>query len=75
MKEWSRVSPFENRFSKGLQGLPLLEGAAAAFECHTRHRYYGGDHVIVIGNVERYHHAAEREPLVFHRGRYGLAGA
>jgi flavin reductase (DIM6/NTAB) family NADH-FMN oxidoreductase RutF len=60
------------RFSAGLGGVPLLQGAVATFECHSRHRYYGGDHIIVIGVVERYAHS-DRPPLVFHRGAYGLS--
>jgi hypothetical protein len=36
---------------------------------YTRHRNYGGDHIILIGNVERYRHS-RLTPLVFHRGRY-----
>ena len=58
-----------HRFAPGLGGAPVLEGAVASFECHSRHRYYGGDHLIVIGVVERYAHTG-RAPLVFHRGRY-----
>ena len=60
---------FAARFQAGLGGAPVLDRAAATFECHSRHRYYGGDHIIVIGVVERYAHS-ERAPLVFHRGRY-----
>jgi flavin reductase (DIM6/NTAB) family NADH-FMN oxidoreductase RutF len=41
----------------------------ATFECHSRHRYYGGDHIVVIGVVERYTHR-DAAPLVFHRGKY-----
>jgi 3-hydroxy-9,10-secoandrosta-1,3,5(10)-triene-9,17-dione monooxygenase reductase component len=65
-----KFSAFAGRFKPGLGGAPVLEGAAAAFECHTRHRNYGGDHIILIGNVERYTHN-ERAPLLFHRGKYG----
>src|SRR3954469_19576137 len=36
------------RFTAGLAGIPVLQGAVATFECHSRHRYYGGDHIIVI---------------------------
>jgi len=64
-----KFARFAERFHEGLAGLPLLAGALASFECHTRHRYYGGDHVIVIGVVERYAHA-DGAPLVFHRGKY-----
>src|SRR5258706_6781100 len=64
-----KFAPHLHRFSAGLGGAPVLEGAVASFECHSRHRYYGGDHVVVIGVVERYKHT-DLPPLVFHRGRY-----
>jgi flavin reductase (DIM6/NTAB) family NADH-FMN oxidoreductase RutF len=65
---------YSGRFADGLAGVPVLQGAVATFECHSRHRYYGGDHIIVIGVVERYAHDAGRSPLVFHRGRYAASG-
>src|SRR5213083_417043 len=49
-----KFAAFAARFSPGLGGAPVLAGAVATFECHSRHRYYGGDHIIVIGVVERY---------------------
>jgi 3-hydroxy-9,10-secoandrosta-1,3,5(10)-triene-9,17-dione monooxygenase reductase component len=64
-----KFSKYGERFAAGLAGVPVLQGAVATFECHSRHRYYGGDHIVVIGVVERYAHAA-RAPLAFHRGRY-----
>lgn len=64
-----KFARFPERFGEGIAGVPLLQGAAATFECHSRHRYYGGDHIIVIGVVERYTHSDKR-PLLFHRGRY-----
>jgi flavin reductase (DIM6/NTAB) family NADH-FMN oxidoreductase RutF len=69
----NKFSAFADRFSPGLGRCPVLLGAVATFECHSRHRYYGGDHIIVIGNVERYvwNQAA---PLLFHRGQYALPG-
>ena len=60
---------YPERFGEGIAGVPLLQGAVARFECHSRHRYYGGDHIIIIGLVERYAYG-DGEPLVFHRGRY-----
>jgi 3-hydroxy-9,10-secoandrosta-1,3,5(10)-triene-9,17-dione monooxygenase reductase component len=66
-----KFAAFAERFTPGTGGVPLLKGAAATFECHSRHRYYGGDHIILIGNVERYLWS-EAPPLLFHRGRYGL---
>jgi flavin reductase (DIM6/NTAB) family NADH-FMN oxidoreductase RutF len=64
-----KFAAFAERFTPGLGGMPILKGAAASFECHSRHRYYGGDHIILIGNVERYSWS-EAPPLLFHRGRY-----
>ena len=54
----------------GASGAPLLDGAAAVFECFNRSRYEEGDHIIFVGEVE---HCARREgakPLLFHGGRY-----
>jgi len=65
----NKFARFAARWSPGLGGAPVLDGAAATFECHSRHRYYGGDHIIVIGVVERYAYR-EAAPLVFHAGRY-----
>ena len=65
-----KFGAFADRFAPGLGSAPVLTGAVATFECHSRHRYYGGDHIIMIGVVERYGYDAERAPLVFHRGRY-----
>ena len=65
-----KFQKYQERFKPGLGGAPVLTGAIATFECHSRHRYYGGDHIIVIGVVERYGYDAARAPLVFHRGRY-----
>ena len=64
-----KFARFAERFTAGRERVPLLDGAAATLECHSRHRYYGGDHIIIIGVVERYAYN-ERPPLVFHRGRY-----
>jgi flavin reductase (DIM6/NTAB) family NADH-FMN oxidoreductase RutF len=64
-----KFAKYPERFTAGLAGVPVLRGAVATFECHSRHRYYGGDHIIVIGVVERYAYS-DLEPLVFHRGAY-----
>jgi len=69
-----KFAPCAERFTRGLGGAPTLTGALATFECHSRHRYYGGDHIVLIGVVERYAHA-EGAPLAFHRGRYAAITA
>jgi flavin reductase (DIM6/NTAB) family NADH-FMN oxidoreductase RutF len=52
------------------EGIPLIEGTLARFECSTEATHDAGDHVIVIGRVLR---ARFRDgvPLVFSQGRYG----
>src|SRR3569623_3450863 len=57
-------------FAEGMGGAPLLEGAAATFECFNRSRYEEGDHVIFVGEVERCRWRAGASPLLFHGGRY-----
>jgi len=55
---------------EGASGTPILEGAAAVFECFNRSRYEEGDHVIFVGEVEHCAHRAGARPLIFHGGRY-----
>lgn len=65
----------EDRFrdvawTPGIDGVPLLEGSAASFECRTYARYDGGDHEIILGEVLRFAHSP-RTPLVFGKGQLG----
>jgi flavin reductase (DIM6/NTAB) family NADH-FMN oxidoreductase RutF len=57
-------------FREGSGGAPILEGAAAVFECFNRSRYTEGDHVIFVGEVERCERREGALPLIFHGGRY-----
>ena len=57
-------------FREGAGGAPVLEGAAAVFECFNRSRYEEGDHVIFVGEVERCSWRIGAQPLIFHGGRY-----
>jgi len=52
------------------QGVPVLPGCLAVFECAREAVHEGGDHAIVIGRVLS---ARQRPgaPLVFHGGGYG----
>lgn len=70
------ATPTEDKFAgaevtDGVAGVPVLEGAVASFQCRTVTTYDAGDHVIMLGEVERYD-AAGGEPLVFHSGYYHL---
>jgi len=60
------------RVGRGIDGIALLDGCAARFECRTAFQYEGGDHVIFVGEVLNFEHC-EHEPLVFKRGRFTLA--
>ena len=57
-------------FREGAGGAPILDGAAAVFECFNRSRYEEGDHGICVGEVERCEQRAGAQPLIFHGGRY-----
>ncbi|KQP15582.1 flavin reductase family protein [Pseudorhodoferax sp. Leaf265] len=62
---WSGVA-----WHEGVAGAPLLDGAAAVFECFNRSRYEEGDHVIFVGEVEHCAHRPGASPLLFHGGRF-----
>lgn len=55
--------------SEGIAGVPLLEGAVATFQCRTVSRHDAGDHVIYVGEVEKYENPGG-VPLVFQGGKY-----
>lgn len=54
----------------GSTGLPLIEGAAARFECTLHQAVDAGDHTVLIGQVVALHHAADAHPLGYCRGAY-----
>jgi flavin reductase (DIM6/NTAB) family NADH-FMN oxidoreductase RutF len=57
---------------EGPGGVPLLEDVVARFVCKNVRQMDGGDHVILIGEVEAYE-TFGGEPLVFHSGFYRVA--
>jgi 3-hydroxy-9,10-secoandrosta-1,3,5(10)-triene-9,17-dione monooxygenase reductase component len=51
---------------------PALDDAVAWIECLIDAQHDAGDHLIVVGRVERMEvREGDTEPLVFYRGRYG----
>jgi flavin reductase (DIM6/NTAB) family NADH-FMN oxidoreductase RutF len=55
----------------GLGGVPLIEGCAAVFECRSLRHHTEGDHLLLIGEVQRCSAApAGTAPLIFHGGRF-----
>lgn len=58
----------------GEAGRPVLSEALATFECRTVHTYDGGDHLIFVGEVERFGTGdTTRAALGFFRGGYVLS--
>ena len=53
-------------------GAPVLEGVVAWIDAELWAEYDGGDHTIVVAHVLDLGASAERRPLLFHRGAYGL---
>jgi 4-hydroxyphenylacetate 3-hydroxylase, reductase component len=59
-------------WSRGIGGAPLLDGILCSFECRKVAEYPGGDHLIVLGEVERFVRH-DRGALLFAQGRYCVA--
>lgn len=57
-------------WGENAQRVPLIHGVAARFECSLEASHDAGDHLIIVGRVERVTHVAQ-PPLVFHGGRFG----
>lgn len=56
----------------GATGAPIITGAAAHFDCTTHCTYDGGDHVIIVGRVERFART-DSKGLVFAKGQYAVS--
>jgi len=54
---------------EGLHGQPVLAGCAASIECRIVGDQHVGDHVLFLGEVERYDHAGVT-PLLFCSGQF-----
>ena len=61
----------EARWHVSEHGVPLLEGCLARFECRQYAEYDGGDHAIIVGEVERALIEENGDPLLFFGGRFG----
>lgn len=56
---------------RNAEGVPMIEGCLARFECSRHAIYEGGDHVIILGTVDRVDMREEGEPLSFFKGQAG----
>lgn len=57
---------------KGRPGAPILKDVLAFMECKVVERFDGGDHGMIVGEVENLGVEEGRRPLLFYRGGYGL---
>lgn len=57
---------------EGLDGIPLIDGALAWFECERRTQVAHGDHWLFVGEVKRCA-AAAGSPLIFRHGEFAFA--
>ena len=64
----------EAHYHIGVSGVPILHGALASFECSTWQRYDGGDHQLLVGQVEAMSTRPTGRPLLFYAGSYGELG-
>ncbi len=55
-------------------GCPILPGCLANLECTRVTVHQGGDHVVVIGEVNRMEHSEAGNPLLYYRGSYARLG-
>jgi flavin reductase (DIM6/NTAB) family NADH-FMN oxidoreductase RutF len=51
-------------------GAPVLNGCLAALDCETEAIHEGGDHVIIVGRVQRLATTTDGKPLLYFRGNY-----
>lgn len=75
--------PVSNRFAMKLQDrfadtdwevwdrdVPIIRSSLASFECARHDMHDAGDHVLLIGRVERVRFEPRRDPLLYFRGKY-----
>jgi flavin reductase (DIM6/NTAB) family NADH-FMN oxidoreductase RutF/DNA-binding MarR family transcriptional regulator len=56
----------------GVGDAPVLADVAASFQCRRTQAHDGGDHLILLGQVENFCRY-DRQPLLFSKGRYAMA--
>ena len=73
------TSPQEHKFKDRAfetwdSGCPILDGCLTNLECTRLNAFEGGDHLIVLGRVDRIKHADGGRPLLFYQSAYGRIG-
>lgn len=60
----------ETQFETWHHDVPIIHDAIANFECQRYSIGDGGDHAILVGQVEHVRYAEEGDPLLYFRGKY-----
>lgn len=58
-------------WAEGVEGAPVVAGAAGAFSATVRQLVDAGDHVLVLGDVTAIHLGEGSDSLVYHNRAYG----
>lgn len=56
-------------YTEGITGVPLLNDVIMTIECRIVHTYPGGDHTVVVGEVE-HANVSDGKPLAYFRSGY-----
>ena len=67
----------EDLFLTGTTGVPLIKDSLVTLECSTHAMYPGGDHQILLGEVQAAHLGTAKDgkgPLLYFRGKYAKLG-
>ena len=72
-------SPVDDRFANietetWETGVPILNGCIANLECLIDAVHEGGDHLIIVGRVEKLFQAESGRPLLYFNGNYARIG-
>ena len=54
----------------GAAGVPVLTATLGWLEARVETVHHAGDHYLIIGEVDRFAHRQDGDPLVYHRSRY-----
>ena len=57
-------------FHDGIAGVPLIDGSSAWLEAMVQDVHPCGDHLLIVGRVDRFAYREHADPLVYHRSRY-----
>ena len=69
MRSWDDAAFDDIEWFVGPNDIPQIPDVSARFHCKTAHLYEGGDHLIIVGDVQQYE-SDSKQPLVFFQGEY-----